>query len=72
MLPRGAAMALLQAGAAVHPTVAARAAPTAIMRGNPSEAARQIRHARVLTRRGRYHLYRIVGTVILVTGSWAG
>ena len=65
-------MALLQAGAAVHPTVAACAAPTAIMRGNPSVAARQIRHARVLIRRGRYHLYRIVGTVILVSGSWAG
>ena len=65
-------MALLQAGAAVRPTVAACAAPTAIMRGNSLVAARQIRHARVLIRRGRYHLYRIVGTVILVSGSWAG
>lgn len=65
-------MALLQAGVPVHPTVAVYAATTAIMRGNPPLAARQIRRLRVLIRRGRYHLCRIVGTVMLVAGSWAG
>ncbi|HZM74127.1 MAG TPA: hypothetical protein VFC19_00285 [Candidatus Limnocylindrales bacterium] len=65
-------MALLQAGVAVRPTVAACAATTAIKRGNSLVAARQIRHTRVLIRRGRYHLYWIVGTVMLVAGSWAG
>lgn len=65
-------MALLHAGVPVRPTVAVCAATTAIMRGPPPVAARQIRHLRVLIRRGRYHLYRIVGTVMLVFGSWAG
>lgn len=64
-------MALLQVGVSVRPTVLAYAA-TKIMRGNPPVALRPIRHARVLIRRGHYHLYRIVGTVMLVAGSWAG
>jgi hypothetical protein len=68
-------MALLQADVAMHQTVAACLATTAInghQPGNPPVAARQIRHTRTLIRRGRYHLYRIVGTVVLVAGSWAG
>jgi len=65
-------MALLQAGVPVRPMVAACAATTAIMRGNRPVAARQIRHTGVLLRRGRYHLYRIAGTVMLVARSWAG
>jgi hypothetical protein len=71
-LPLGAAMALLHAGVPLRPTVAACAATAAIMRGHPPLAARQIRYARVLLQRGRYHLYRIAGTVMLVAGSWAG
>lgn len=65
-------MAMLQPGVPVRPTVAARASATAIMRGNPHMATQRIRHASVLIRRGRYHLYRIAGTVVLIAGSWAG
>jgi hypothetical protein len=65
-------MAIPQAGVSVHPLVATWASTTADMRGNRVMAARQIRHATVLIRRSRYHLYRIAGTVMLVAGSWAG